>query len=276
MRTASIRYSGTPSHPLPRIGQHSRGRGIGISAFTLFELLVVIAIISVLASLLLPVIGMARDGARRIVCGSNMRQMGMAFELYRVDNSGEYPLVYLPGNPISMVSPWNAWTYYPDQGRWFQFLEPYTETYKVFNCPASSRILPDLMVLDAGVPGYNRGTAKAYWGSPGCALCLTAYNATTWGRRQWTATPPMGPMTINKVDTYLAGTGLDRNRSPVIFDGLHWDDQPTAASSYSRANQYGVWWPHRGKRANMVFSDGHVENKAYTSVTSFLPFQVGD
>lgn len=246
------------------------------AAFTLFELLIVTTVIAVLVAILLPVANAVREQARRIVCASNMRQMGMAFVAYRTENDGDYPLVYLPANPISTVSPWNTWTYNPDRGRWFHFLEPYTGTFKVFNCPTSARILPALAVLDQDLPGYVRGTAVAYWGSPGCALCLTAYNASTWGRRRWTASPPMGPMQEPQVESYLATYNLRRDRSPVIFDGLHWDDQPTAATSYSRANQYGVWWPHRGKLANMVFSDGHVENRYYSAVTSFLPFAVGD
>lgn len=247
------------------------------SAFSLIELLVVCAIIVVLAGMLFTVLAQVRNQASRTVCAGNMRQVIMAFEAYRGDNGGLCPLVYPPGNPITVMSPWNGWTYQPDQGRWFHALEQYTGTYAVFNCPVAARINPPLMTLEVAITGYKRGTAVAYWGSPGCALCLMAYNASTWGRRLWPSAPPAGPMTPAKVDAYLSGfAGFSRARSPVLFDGLHWDDQASSASSYSKANQYGVWWPHPGKRANMAYLDGHVEMKAYASVTSWLPFQIPD
>lgn len=55
-------------------------------AFTLIELLVVIAIISVLAAILFPVFARARDQARAITCKSNLRQLGLALEMYAQDH----------------------------------------------------------------------------------------------------------------------------------------------------------------------------------------------
>ena len=60
-------------------------------AFTLAELLVVIGIISVLISILLPVIGKAREQARTVVCASNQRQILQNMLLYTADNRGWLP-----------------------------------------------------------------------------------------------------------------------------------------------------------------------------------------
>lgn len=63
----------------------SRPRG-GIRAFTLIELLTVIAIIGILASILIPVVGKVRENARRVKCGSNMRQVALAVLTYESEN----------------------------------------------------------------------------------------------------------------------------------------------------------------------------------------------
>jgi prepilin-type N-terminal cleavage/methylation domain-containing protein len=59
-------------------------------AFTLIELLVVIAMIAILAAILFPVFSSARAQARRTACISNLRQIGLALQMYRQDE-GDLP-----------------------------------------------------------------------------------------------------------------------------------------------------------------------------------------
>src|SRR5580700_9776989 len=62
------------------------------SAFTLIELLVVIAIIAILAAILFPVFAQAREKARAISCLSNLKQLGLSFEMYLQDYDEVMPI----------------------------------------------------------------------------------------------------------------------------------------------------------------------------------------
>ncbi|MBV9467927.1 MAG: type II secretion system protein [Abitibacteriaceae bacterium] len=112
-----------------------RSSGKNRAGFTLIELLVVIAIISILASMLFPAFSRAREQARKIVCISNMKQIGLGIMQYNQDYDERFPI----GHPF-----WAALNSPPPPAAQFlvNVVDPYIKSTQIWNCPSWNGAYP--------------------------------------------------------------------------------------------------------------------------------------
>jgi prepilin-type N-terminal cleavage/methylation domain-containing protein/prepilin-type processing-associated H-X9-DG protein len=112
--------------------RYATGRG-----FTLIELLVVISIIGVLAAMLMPALGRSKETARGTACLSNLRQLGLAVQMYVQEQNYRLPIIY--DQPITNSSP--QLTPGPGLG---EVLRDYLGNTNVIRCPSDDRRLFEL------------------------------------------------------------------------------------------------------------------------------------
>jgi prepilin-type N-terminal cleavage/methylation domain-containing protein/prepilin-type processing-associated H-X9-DG protein len=91
--------------------------------FTLIELLVVIAIIAILAAILFPVFARAREAARKTSCLSNLKQIGLAADMYGGDYDESLVPMTIDAPPTTNVG-------------WPILIQPYIKNQAIFLCPS--------------------------------------------------------------------------------------------------------------------------------------------
>lgn len=187
-------------------------------AFTLVELLVVVAIIALLAAILFPVFGRARDNARAASCKSNMKQIYTAMRVYAQDFDGSYPSNASLGN--------SSFRYITDTMSLPALINPYTKSDQIWNCPSQPEAYKE-----AGMPGYWWAKNATQMRAPDAAEDGTnALNVLIWDNYPYrlpsplnvvqtnTATGPQQHTIPNTSANYCAHVG-NTNFNALWFDG---------------------------------------------------------
>jgi prepilin-type N-terminal cleavage/methylation domain-containing protein/prepilin-type processing-associated H-X9-DG protein len=193
------------------------------SAFTLIELLVVISIIALLAGMLLPTLGRARDKAKAINCVSNLKQLGIAVQMYWDDNQGKI---------CGLYDTFPSWGNTNGPLAWTEELYPYLKTTSVFR--------------DPGRPNWMASAEVDYY-----LNLLEPYLDESSGRA---GAYPVDSRSIKNPSAFIIIS------DDLCSDPLQEIDPSNEVSDRTGFGTASNTYPafHAGGTANFLFADGHV------------------
>lgn len=232
-----------------------------VAGFTLVELLVVIAIIGVLVGMLLPAVQQVREAARRIQCGNNLKQIGIALQNHHSARM-EFPRGvtefrrFFRGDPAKRNFAWSVYLLpFLDQQNLYNNLNLKLPFDHADNAAAASAAIPTFIC-----PSSQRQSERPSTRGP------SDYGGIFGERINSPNTPPKGLMIFDKAFRHADITDGSSNTLIVAEDSESSDGQwingrnvfdQAFAINAAPAFENDIRSRHPGG-ANGVFADGHV------------------